>query len=149
MGQVGDGGTSVALTHKAGKLGEAGRLQDGSWCEWLDSAPAFALNGEVPRILSKQMNALSRQALERERAEVKAKLDTSWERAKALDDKIAAAISAGLRHDDLLQRLELLRRRSEKLAERGAAIDLEISEAAVVDNGIPGARWRPPAAEHF
>ena len=95
------------------------------------------------------MNALVRQVLECERAEVKAKLDTNWEHAKALDDQIATAVSAGLGHDDLLQRLELLRRRSGQLAERGAAIDVQMAELAVVDNGIPGARWRPTAAEPF
>jgi hypothetical protein len=45
--------------------------------------------------------------------------------------------------------MELLRRQSWKLGERGAAIDLEISEIVVVDNGVPGARWRPTAAEPF
>jgi hypothetical protein len=117
--------------------------------EWLDRGPPFALNGGVSRIVSKQMNALSRQALERERVEVKAKLDTNWERAKALDQEISMAVSANVYHGDLRQRLEFLRRQSMELAERGAAIELEMSELAVVDNGGRGARWRPTAVEPF
>jgi hypothetical protein len=92
------------------------------------------------------MNALSRQALERERAEVKAKMDTNWERAKALDQEISMAVSANVHHGDLL---ELLRRQSQELVERGAAIDFQMSELVVVDNSVPDARWRPTAAEPF
>jgi hypothetical protein len=95
------------------------------------------------------MNALSRQALERERAEVKAKMDTNWERAKALDQEISMAVSANVHHGDLVQKLELLRRQSQELVERGAAIDFQMSELVVVDNSVPDARWRPTAAEPF
>lgn len=77
------------------------------------------------------------------------RLDGLWEKAKALDDEIRAAARAGLPRDDLLAELEKLRRSSWELAERGARIDLGLSESPVVDHGQRGARWRPTAAEPF
>ena len=95
------------------------------------------------------MQALTRQALESERDEVKAKLDTSWKRTKVLHEKLGAAVKAGFVPEELNRKLSLQVGRSWKLMERGHGIEIALHELGVVDNAVPGARWRPTAAEPF
>ena len=108
------------------------------------------LNNGMRPVLSQKLKALVREVLERDRAAVRTKLLANWERAKAVEEEIAAAAKEGVPREDLDHKLQFLRQRSWKLQARAESIDWELAEAAgVVDHGGPGSRWRPTAAEPF
>jgi hypothetical protein len=111
--------------------------------------PALALNSRVSPIASQKKQARMRRVLESERDEVKAKLDTSWKRTKALHEKLGAAAKAGFIPEDLNRKLRLETGRSWKLVVRGHGIEFALHGLGVVDNAAPGARWRPTRAEPF
>ena len=101
-----------------------------------------------PNALQKKQ-ARMRQALEGERDEVKAKLNASWKRTKALHEELGAAAKLGLIPEDLERRLGTEVGRSWELSGRGFNIDVALLELGVVDKAGPGAWWRPSAAEPF
>lgn len=111
--------------------------------------PALALNSGVSPITSEKKQARMRQALESERDEVKAKLNASWKRTKALHEELGAAAKAGLVPEDLERRLGEEVGRSWELTGRGFNIDVALLELGVVDKAGPGTWWRPTAAEPF
>lgn len=57
---------------------------------------------------------------------LKLRLARSWERAKAVKERIEAAISAGLPHGKLDARFDAERLRHNRIADRMMAIDLQL-----------------------
>jgi len=103
----------------------------------------------VRGILTKKQAALVQQGLESARAEISNRLERGWAQVPRLEKRIEAAASLGLPHEALIAQRDTLCRRATKLAELGEGIERQLSELMVVDNGMPGARWRPTRAEPF
>ena len=103
----------------------------------------------MKRWLSKTQTALAHDALKSERSKIAGQLDRNWESVLKLETRIEAVRAVGVAPEDLVEKQEALRRRSDRLAERGERIDQALSELIVLDNGIAGARWRPTQAEPF
>lgn len=85
----------------------------------------------------------------RQRARVRSQLDTLGRQALALAAEREAAATAGQSTQRHTLKLDVLRRRSTQLAERGAELDLQRSESESIVNSQPGRKWRPTAAEPF
>lgn len=113
----------------------------------LDNWTAPTLNGRVMRNTPNTNPAKLPRVWARQRSRVPTRLDAIWPRAQGLAEEIATAIQAGGSAERPLAALAALRRRSWQLAELGEAIDVQRSEAASVDHGRRGKRWRPTAAE--
>jgi len=90
-----------------------------------------------------------RRTLARQRERVQARLAANWLQVQALAEQIEAATAAGRPRPRRLTKLDERRRQATDLAERGAALDLQLSELASIDHRRPGVRWRPTAAEPF
>lgn len=85
----------------------------------------------------------------RQRARVRSLLATLGRQALALAAEREAAATAGQPTQRHTLALDVLRRRSTQLAERGTELDLQRSESERIVNSQPGRRWRPTAAKPF
>jgi transposase len=110
----------------------------------LDNLPWVDLNNDMRRITPNKQSTWARQ-----QARVLTQLDALDRQAQVLVAKIEAATAASQPTQALASELDALRRRSTHLAELGAALELERSEAHSIDHSQPGQRWHPTTADPF
>ena len=97
--------------------------------------------------LTKDEAAIVRSALERQRQDLRRRMDRAWREALAVEKRIEAG--GGLVDVKLTEKMEVLRRRHHRLADRGYAIELRLSELLTTNHRTAGRQWRPTAAEPF
>jgi hypothetical protein len=97
--------------------------------------------------LTKDEAAIVRSALESQRQDLRGRMDRVWQEALGVERRIEA--SAGPVDAKLTEKMEALRRRHRRLADRGYAIELRLSELLTTSHRAGGPQWRPTAAKPF
>jgi len=108
----------------------------------------MGLKGRVPPQMTKEEAAIVRSALESRREDLRRRMDRVWREALAVDRRIAASV--GSVDSKLTEKMEALRRRHHRLADRGYDLELRLSELLKPSpRPVGGWKWRPTAAEPF
>jgi hypothetical protein len=97
--------------------------------------------------MTKDEAAIVRSALEGRRQDLRKRMDRVWKEALAVEKRIESGV--GPVDVKLTEKMEVLRRRHHRLADRGYAIELRLSELLTTSHRTGGPQWRPTAAEPF